>query len=131
MPFSRVSRNSGLLLAVSSITLLGQPTAISSRSEPAHARQAIQKVLPLLQQSAQTWSKRAGCYSCHHQGLGMMAVTVARERGFPIDEKMLAEQIAAVRSGEKAPEEHVIHLSPFGAGGDDPLITLASAGVHP
>ena len=43
-------------------------------------RQAVERALPLLQQSARTWTAKGGCFSCHHQGLGATAVALARER---------------------------------------------------
>lgn len=51
------------------------------------------KSLPLLQQSAHTWSTRRECASCHHQSLGSLAVAVARERGFAIDQALAREQL--------------------------------------
>ncbi|HUP23906.1 MAG TPA: ankyrin repeat domain-containing protein [Thermoanaerobaculia bacterium] len=54
---------------------------------------AVLRALPLLQSSADTWFRERPCASCHHQGLGMMAVSLARERGFPIDERLLAAQV--------------------------------------
>jgi ankyrin repeat protein len=57
------------------------------------ADDAVQRVLPLLQSSARTWHRKRECSSCHHQGLGIIAVTVARERGFAIDAEMLADEV--------------------------------------
>jgi ankyrin repeat protein len=54
---------------------------------------AALRALPLLQSSADTWFRERPCASCHHQGLGMMAVSLARERGFPIDGRLLAAQV--------------------------------------
>ena len=46
---------------------------------------ATTKSLRLLQNSAATWSRQRQCFSCHHQGLGLMAVSLAGERGFEVD----------------------------------------------
>jgi hypothetical protein len=54
---------------------------------------AVTRSLPLLQQSARTWSVRRDCASCHHQSLGSLAVAVAKERGFAIDEALAREQL--------------------------------------
>src|SRR6266508_2320638 len=54
---------------------------------------AVTRSLPLLQQSAHTWSTRRECSSCHHQSLGSLAVMVARERGFAVDEALASEQL--------------------------------------
>lgn len=84
---------------------------IADEPQSARARQAVEKVLPLLQQSARTWLEKQSCSSCHHQGLGMMTVAVARERGFRIDEAMLAEQLAkTARAVALQPSQSVRHL---------------------
>lgn len=56
-----------------------QPNSAAGHND-AKARDAVIRVLPLLQKSATIWSHNAECISCHHQGLGVLAVSVARER---------------------------------------------------
>ena len=56
-------------------------------------RGAVAKAIPLLQSSAKTWHEKRQCSSCHHQSLGTMAVVIARDRGFRIDEAMLADEV--------------------------------------
>jgi ankyrin repeat protein len=70
-------------------------------------RQAVERALPLLQQSGQTWTRDRKCFSCHHQGLGVPAIAVARERGFRVDEQMLDAQAVAVRSQLASPDAAV------------------------
>jgi ankyrin repeat protein len=65
---------------------------IGPRSEPPSAGRAIAAALPLMQQSQQTWSSERDCTSCHHQGLGLTALVVAREHGFALDERQFALQ---------------------------------------
>jgi ankyrin repeat protein len=57
---------------------------------------AVTRALPLLQATQDTWAAKQHCSSCHHQGVGLMAVAVARERGFPVDESSLAHQVARI-----------------------------------
>src|SRR5262249_7256104 len=57
------------------------------------ARAAIERTLPLLQRSAQTWIDKQTCSSCHHQALGTLAVVAARDRGIAIDQHLLDAQI--------------------------------------
>lgn len=65
-----------------------------ARAQPGTAaRGAALKAIPLLQSSADTWFEKRKCSSCHHQGVGMMAMAVARERGAAIDEGLLARQL--------------------------------------
>jgi ankyrin repeat protein len=96
-------------------------------------RDAVLRVLPLLQKSASIWSRNAQCISCHHQGLGMMAAAVARERRFPIDEAMLSEEMQAVRQRLRAPDRSVVYPSvvPDFISVSYALTGLAAAGLPP
>ena len=51
-------------------------------------RASIVQSLPLLQQGARTFRERSGgrCIACHHQGLVLQTVALARERGLYVDE---------------------------------------------
>jgi N-acyl-D-amino-acid deacylase len=57
------------------------------------SRPAVARALPLLQSSARVWVQKQSCSSCHHQALGLMATTLARERAFPVDRVLEAEQM--------------------------------------
>ncbi|MCB8933644.1 MAG: ankyrin repeat domain-containing protein [Fimbriimonadaceae bacterium] len=63
---------------------------------PASANVGVERALPLLQASARTWTERSSCTSCHHQSLGSLAIAVARERGFKVDNGEAMHQIQAV-----------------------------------
>ncbi len=57
-------------------------------------RAAVGKSLPLLEKSAKTsMEKRKQCFTCHNQGLPIMALTAARERGFAVDAENLRQQL--------------------------------------
>ena len=73
-----------------------QPATSSAPADAERARAAISRALPLLQQSADTWFKERRCPSCHHQGLGMMTVSLARDRGFAIDAGLLSTQVTKI-----------------------------------
>jgi N-acyl-D-amino-acid deacylase len=61
-------------------------------SDSAAIRAAIAKSLPLLEKSAQrSMEKRRQCFTCHNVGLPVMALTIARGRGFKIDEDNFRE----------------------------------------
>jgi ankyrin repeat protein len=68
------------------------PTAPPNSS----VQQALARSLPLLQESAQTFTARRGCISCHHQALVTMAVGLARARGFAVNDQMAEREHAAV-----------------------------------
>lgn len=59
----------------------------------ADVRRAVERSLPLMQSSAETWFEKRECSSCHHQTLALVATTVARERGFAIQEAFVRGQV--------------------------------------
>jgi len=62
--------------------------------EPKQVKAAIAKALPLLQKGAAGHVAQRTCFSCHHQALPVLALRVARQRGFDIDEEGLQKQLA-------------------------------------
>ncbi len=86
----------GVLVASATVaTVAGQTTGAGVA--PPWTRAAIEKVLPLLQSSAQTWNERRPCGSCHHHALGSMAIELAKERGFAVDDALLSAQVDRMR----------------------------------
>jgi ankyrin repeat protein len=53
-------------------------------------RKAVERALPALQSSAATFVAKRACISCHHNILPVLMLHQARERGVPIDAKVLA-----------------------------------------
>ncbi|MBC8325544.1 MAG: terpene cyclase/mutase family protein [Verrucomicrobia subdivision 3 bacterium] len=53
---------------------------------------AIGKSLALLEKSAAQYSEQRSCFSCHHQALPAVTLSLARERGFAVNAKAMAEQ---------------------------------------
>jgi ankyrin repeat protein len=85
-----------LAVVVAAVALAGTTRALTtspSSPTPAAVRAAVERSLPLLQSSADTWFAKRQCSSCHHQSVGVLAVTVARERGFPIDDALVRSQV--------------------------------------
>ena len=95
------------VLTVLAVGALGaRPVPIGP--EAADIRAAVTRSLPLLQSSADTWFQKRQCASCHHQGLGLIAITVARERGFPVDEALVRGQLErTLRPGRNWQEKFV------------------------
>ena len=57
-------------------------------------RAAVMKSLPLLERGARTsMAERKDCFTCHNQGLPVMAFTTARQRGLEINEEELKAQL--------------------------------------
>lgn len=62
--------------------------------EPAVIRSAIGKSLPLLTAGARgSMEKRDRCFTCHNQGLPIMAMAAAQSRGIAIDADELRKQV--------------------------------------
>jgi hypothetical protein len=53
---------------------------------------AVRRTLPLLQPSGVEFTRRKGCVSCHQQSHVAVLTGMARARGFPVDEKLAAQQ---------------------------------------
>jgi hypothetical protein len=70
----------------------------SPKSPGAEAiRAAVVRSLPLLERGAQgSMEKRKQCFTCHNQGLPVMAFATARARGLKIDEEHFQTQIRFV-----------------------------------
>ena len=59
-------------------------------------RAAVERALPLVQRADLNFTKKSGCTSCHNQGLTGMALGAARKAGFRADDKLAADETAAV-----------------------------------
>ena len=78
-----------LIILWSCSRLVAEDTA-PSRDE---IRAAVVKALPLLEKGAAgSMAERARCFTCHNQGLPLLALTTARTRGFAIDGEHLKKQ---------------------------------------
>jgi hypothetical protein len=74
-----------LLLAVAGVQTM-------ARANQSAAREAAQRAIPALEKAASGYVRQRGCFSCHHQGVPVLALTLARDRGLAVDPKVLAEQ---------------------------------------
>ena len=88
--FRTCHRLAGLLCALVIGALNGAeplPSAVAIRT-------AVEKSLPLLTLAARgSIEKRDRCFTCHNQGLPIMALTTAQSRGFKIDGEELRKQV--------------------------------------
>lgn len=68
--------------------------AADASPTPAELRAAVEKSLPLLTAGARgSMEKRERCFTCHNQGLPILALGTAQSRGFKIDAAELAKQV--------------------------------------
>jgi len=54
---------------------------------------AIERALPLLQRADAGFTAKSGCISCHNESFTAMAIGLARDRGFTVDERLSAAQV--------------------------------------
>jgi N-acyl-D-amino-acid deacylase len=60
--------------------------------EPLTRDPALQRSLVLLEKSAVTYTQKRECFSCHHQTLPAVTLSLARQRGFEVDAQRMADQ---------------------------------------
>jgi len=86
-----------LLIASGATDDAGHPSAPSAAPQPAASpRAAVERSLPLLQQTDRIFLKKSGCVSCHNNSLVAMAVAAARKSGIAVDEQVARDQRSAI-----------------------------------
>lgn len=81
----------GLLLGLPALEAIGAEDGAPGMDA---IRSAVAKALPLLETGARgSAEKRKQCFTCHNQGMPIMALTTARDRGFAIDGENLRQQV--------------------------------------
>jgi hypothetical protein len=75
---------------------------------------AVQKTIALLQSSSTEYFRYSGCSGCHHQMLTGMAVGLARDRGFKLNEALAKEQVQAEVSVRMPEREALLQGIPRG-----------------
>jgi len=67
--------------------------------DPEEINKAINKSLPLLQSSSHEFLENAGgCQSCHHQDLTAVSLSLAKEKGFSVNDTILNEVFDSIGS---------------------------------
>lgn len=61
--------------------------------KPERLKAVVAEALALIQKSAEVHTRNRECFTCHHQAMPMIAVSVARQQGFAVDHKMLRDQL--------------------------------------
>jgi ankyrin repeat protein len=64
--------------------------------QPRSAAKAVENSLAVLQSGMKTFGERAQCVSCHHQGLGMMTLGFAAQRGFLVDKELMGKTMKQI-----------------------------------
>ncbi|MHB1558325.1 MAG: hypothetical protein ACYC61_12765 [Isosphaeraceae bacterium] len=101
-----------LTLAVPAAAALAGPEDPPPNS--AQVRTAVERAIEPLQKSLHVYAEKRDCFSCHHQGITLVALEIAQSRGLAIDEDAVAGAVSltlddlttaskAYRNGEGQP----------------------------
>ncbi len=97
-----LAQSRGFTDAVSALREAGVQTFAASLKEgaeavaPLTANKAVENSLAVLQTGMKTFAARAQCVSCHHQGLGLMTLGFASQRGFVVDKDIIGSNLKRV-----------------------------------
>ncbi len=82
-------------LSLTVILLVGSRLAISEEeaSKSNRVSATIRKAVPLLESAAAGSAREKQCFTCHSQALPVFALTEVRNRGFEINQEVLASQL--------------------------------------
>ncbi len=75
------------------LALLTGRNALLDQPRPVLVRAAITRALPLLWKGAEGHAAQRTCFACHNQGVPILAITTARDRGFAFPEENLKKQL--------------------------------------
>ena len=80
-----------MVLLFSAICVLSPGVARTAEPVPADAtpdrvKSAVARAVMPLQKSLVVYAEKRDCFSCHHQAVSLVALKIARSRGFKIDE---------------------------------------------
>ena len=69
-----------------------------SRGHPRRDPSRRLRALPPLQKSLIVYAEKRDCYSCHNQGVPLVALAIARSRGLAIDEDVFEGAVSLTRA---------------------------------
>jgi N-acyl-D-amino-acid deacylase len=93
-------------------------------NDPEAIKKAINKSLPLLQTTSHVFLENAGgCQSCHHQDLTAVSLSLAKEKGFQINEAGLNEIFDSIQQVIRSRKRALIQ-------NDDPVAIVMSSGYE-
>ncbi|HEV8286428.1 MAG TPA: hypothetical protein VGQ09_19100 [Chitinophagaceae bacterium] len=108
---------SGIALVVAAFTTVSKN---SRKNDPEEIKKAVNKSLSLLQTSSHIFLENAGgCQSCHHQDLTAVSLSIAKEKGFAINDTILTEAFDSIMSVIKSKKSII-------AENDDPTAIVMS-----
>jgi hypothetical protein len=109
------------------VTVIAAFTTVTNRNninDQEEIKKAINKSLPLLQTSSHVFLENAGgCQSCHHQDLTAVNLSMAKEKGFAVNDTSLTEIFDSIRHVIRSRKEVL-------AQNDDPVAIVMSSGYQ-
>lgn len=118
------------------LSLLLALTAVADEAgvPPEKVKAAVERALPLLEQGAVGHRENRECFSCHNQGVPIVALTAAQARGFKINEAELATQLGFITDFLKTNREKFLQGKGTGGQVDTAgyaLLALEAGGQKP
>lgn len=77
-------------ILVACVSSAPAPASKNGPVEPIAIRQSVEKALPLILKSTEQYPMNRDCFSCHHQAVPALALSMAREKGFAVPEDAVA-----------------------------------------
>ena len=112
---------SGIVIVIAAFTTV---TNKNSVNDPEEIKKAVNKSLPLLQTTSHLFLENAGgCQSCHHQDLTAVNLSLAKEKGFAVNDTSLNEILDSVMQSIKARRPALIQ-------NEDPIAIVMSGGYE-
>lgn len=93
-----MEQHTGRALVVSICILFVTGDCSGQTTAPSRIRQSVKKSIELVQKSATEYLNHRDCFSCHHQALPVLALSIARQNGFDVDQKVVKEQIQRTKT---------------------------------
>lgn len=75
------------------LPLLTIAPLVAGGPAPAEIRAAVARALPPLLKGAQGYTEQRDCFSCHHQTIPVLALTLAKRRGFDVPDAAIKAQV--------------------------------------
>lgn len=75
-----------ILCALVVATTLDARASEPERATPERIKAAVAQAIGPLQRSLAVYAEKRDCFSCHHQAVSLVALRIARSRGFAVDE---------------------------------------------
>lgn len=80
------------MVSISALIALAGPE--DPAPDTAQVRTAVERAIAPLQKSLHIYAEKRDCFSCHHQGIALVALEIAQSRGLAIDEDAVAGAVA-------------------------------------